>query len=217
MFVIEFPYLLDMLKDLYYDTIYHEHLSYLLITPISKLFEFYNLKIFNIIKTDLGASGPAVRVFVCSQNSKFKINKNVNKYLINEKRKNIKNMNLYLKFSSDVKKNKLKLKNIIQSLNKKGKKVGAFGAPAKGNTLLNFLNLSKSQILAVAENNQLKINKYTPGSLIRILSEKEIKRYNPDYMLVLPWHFKNFILQKEKNYLNQGGKLIFPLPDIEIV
>ena len=65
--------------------------------------------------------------------------------------------------------------------------------------------------------NKDKNNKYTPGSLIKIVTENEIKKYKPDYMLVLPWHFKNFILQKENKYLRQGGKLIFPLPDIEIV
>ena len=216
MFVIEFPYLLDMLKDLYYDTIYHEHLSYLLITPISKLFELYDLKIFNIIKTDLGASGPAVRVFVCSKNSKLNINKNVNKFLSNEKRKKIKDLDLNLKFSSKVKKNKIKLKKIIENLNNKGKNVGAFGAPAKGNTLLNFLNLPKSQILAVAENNKLKINKYTPGTKIKIISDSEFNSLNFDYALLLSWNYLNFF-KKNSDFYKNKGKFVVPFPKPKII
>ncbi len=97
------------------------------------------------------------------------------------------------------------------------KKVIGYGASTKGNVILQYCNLSSKNIKFIVDVNKDKNNKYTPGSLINIVSEKKIKKYQPDYMLVLPWHFKNFILQKEKNYLRHGGKLIFPLPDIEIV
>ena len=97
------------------------------------------------------------------------------------------------------------------------KKVIGYGASTKGNVILQYCGINSKNIKFIADVNKDKNGKYTPGSLIKIMSEKEIKKYRPDYMLVLPWHFKNFIIQKEKNYLNEGGKLIFPLPDIEIV
>ena len=122
-----------------------------------------------------------------------------------------------MKFFKSVKQHKKTLQDLLSNLLDMKKKVIGYGASTKGNVILQFCNLNSSDIKFIVDVNKDKNNKYTPGSLIRILSEKEIKKYNPDYMLVLPWHFKNFILQKEKNYLNQGGKLIFPLPDIEIV
>ena len=82
--------------------------------------------------------------------------------------------------------------------------------------ILQYCNINKKDLRFIADVNTYKKNKYTPGSMIKITDEKAIKKYNPDYMLVLPWHFKNFILQRKK-YLNNGGKMIFPLPDIEIV
>ena len=97
------------------------------------------------------------------------------------------------------------------------KKIIGYGASTKGNVILQYCNFSFNDLKFIADVNLDKKNKYTPGSSIKIKDEKEIRKYNPDYMLVLPWHFKNFILQKEKKYLNNGGKLIFPLPDIEIV
>ena len=143
-FVIEFPYLLDMLENLYFDTIYHEHLSYLSITPLIKLFEKHNLRIFNIEKTNVGASGPALRVFVCKNEAKYKSRKIVKNIILKEKKKGVKSKKLYKIFSTKVEKIKTEINNIIDNLLSKGFRIGAFGAPAKGNTLLNYLKLNIS-------------------------------------------------------------------------
>ena len=97
------------------------------------------------------------------------------------------------------------------------KKIAGYGASTKGNVILQYCKFNKKDLSFIADVNKYKKNKYTTGSLIKIKGEKELQKYKPDYLLVLPWHFKNFIIQKERKYLNQGGKLIFPLPDIEIV
>ena len=97
------------------------------------------------------------------------------------------------------------------------KKVLGYGASTKGNVILQYCKIDDSLIPFVGEVNKFKFNKYTPGSKIKIISEHKARSMEPDYFLVLPWHFKNFIINKEKNYLSKKGKLIFPLPDIEII
>jgi hypothetical protein len=105
----------------------------------------------------------------------------------------------------------------VQSLVRDGKRILGYGASTKGNVLLQFCGFGPREIPAIAEVNPEKFGAYTPGSLIPIVSEKEARAMRPDYFLVLPWHFKSIIVQREKEYLASGGKLIFPLPEIEIV
>jgi len=114
-------------------------------------------------------------------------------------------------------KQKLLLINLLKNLKDMKKKVLGYGASTKGNVILQFCNIDEKLIPYIGEVNKYKYNKYTPGSNIKIISENKLKNMNPDYMLVLPWHFKNFIIKKERQFLKDGGKLIFPLPDIEIV
>ena len=97
------------------------------------------------------------------------------------------------------------------------KNIIGYGASTKGNVILQYCNFNEKNFPYIVDVNKAKHQKYTPGSLIKIVDEKEIVKNKPDYMIVLPWHFKSFIIQKEKIFLNEGGKLIFPLPDIEIV
>ena len=97
------------------------------------------------------------------------------------------------------------------------KKVIGYGASTKGNVILQFCNIDKKLLPYIAEVNEFKHGRYTPGSKIKIIPETDALKMNPDYFLVLPWHFKNFILNKEKKFLSKGKKIIFPLPDIEII
>ena len=103
------------------------------------------------------------------------------------------------------------------TLKKQNKKVLGYGASTKGNVLLQYCNIDSKLINYIAEVNKFKFNKFTPGTNIKIVSEKEAKLKKPDYLLVLPWHFKDHIIKREQKFLKDGGKLIFPLPDIEIV
>ena len=109
------------------------------------------------------------------------------------------------------------LKELIESINNSGKKISGYGASTKGNVILQFCRFTANEIFGIAEVNEDKFGKYTPGSNIPISSEIDIKASKPDYMLVLPWHFRENIIAREKEYLIKGGKLIFPLPEIEIV
>ena len=216
-FVIEFPYLDYMLKDKFYDIIYHEHYSYLSITPLNFLFSKYNLKIFRIKKVSIGASGPALRVYIKKENcKKFKDDKNLKKFLNYEKNKKFKNKETYKKFKKDIVEHNYKLKKIILNFRKKGYKVGAFGAPAKGNTLLNTLKLNEKTIVAVSENSKVKIGKYTPGSKIPIISDSEFIKKKINYALLLTWNYLNFF-RKKSEFIKNGGKFIVPFPKPRIV
>ena len=123
----------------------------------------------------------------------------------------------FLNFFENVKKHKLVLRNLLLNLKDMKKKVLGYGASTKGNVILQYCNIDETLIPFIAEVNKYKFNKYTPGSKIKIISENDARSLSPDYFLVLPWHFKNFIINKEKKFLNKNGKLIFPLPDIEII
>jgi hypothetical protein len=205
-----------MLKNLYFDTIYHEHLSYLSITPLDFLFKKFNLKIFDIQEVNLGASGPAMRVFISNINSKYKNTKKVKYFLDYEKKKKIFDIKIYNKFEIRVKKIKIKINKIIDDFLKKGYKVGAFGAPAKGNTLLNYLKLKSNKISGIAENNILKINTYSPGSKIKIISDEDFLKTNCKFALLLSWNYVNFFKKNSKFY-KQGGKFLIPFPKPRII
>ena len=105
---------------------------------------------------------------------------------------------------------------MIKSIKKDGKKIIGYGASTKGNVMLQYCGLSSKELECIADVNKDKFGSYTPGSNIKIISEKEAKKLNPDYMLVLPWHFRKNIIKREAFFLKKGGKLIFPLPKIEI-
>ena len=106
---------------------------------------------------------------------------------------------------------------MLLTLKKQNKKILGYGASTKGNVLLQYCKIDSKILSYIAEVNKFKFNKFTPGSNIKIISEKEAKARKPDYLLVLPWHFKDHIIKREQHFLKRGGKLIFPLPDIEII
>ena len=213
---LEQSYMPLMLKNISYDTICHEHLEYYSLKTIKYIFDKVGFKIIDLEFNDI--NGGSFALTVSKRKSKYPEYSKIVEWLLVKEEKYKYNLPItHLKFFKSVKQHKKTLQDLLSNLLDMKKKVIGYGASTKGNVILQFCNLKSSDIKFIVDVNKDKNNKYTPGSLIRILSEKEIKKYNPDYMLVLPWHFKNFILQKEKNYLNQGGKLIFPLPDIEIV
>lgn len=124
---------------------------------------------------------------------------------------------MFRNFEERVYRHRDDLKRLLDSLNTDGKEIVGYGASTKGNVILQFCGLGPKDIPALADVNPEKFDTYTPGSLIPIISEAEAKAMQPDYFLVLPWHFKDGIVRREKEFLENGGKFIFPFPEIEIV
>ena len=212
---LEQSYMPQMLKNVSYDTICHEHLEYYSLKSLSYIFEKVNLRILDLEINSV--NGGSFALNVVKNNSSLKSNNTLLNWTRNEEKKmKLNNINTYRKFFLNVKKHKATLIDVLKKISKNNQKVIGYGASTKGNVILQFLKINPKLIPLIVEVNKFKFNKFTPGSKIKIVSEKMIKKIKPDYMLVLPWHFKNFILEKEKNFLNNGGKLIFPLPEVEI-
>ena len=217
--VFELSYLVDMLKLNSFDTICHEHLEYYSLQTLNYLMKKNGLKIFNLSRNSI--NGGSIRCFVTHEkNSIYDKKQNiykVKKLIKNEKKLKINSLYPYKKFYKNILKIKFDLKQLILSIKKQGKSIFILGASTKGNTILQFLNLNNKIINYAVERNKQKIGAITIGSNIKIISEQMSKRLNPDYYLVLPWHFKNEILNREKEFVRKGGNLIFPLPKIQII
>ena len=217
--VFELSYLVDMLKLNSFDTICHEHLEYYSLQTLNYLMKKNGLKIFNLSRNSI--NGGSIRCFVTHEKNSIYDKKHniykVKKLIKNEKKLKINSLYPYKNFYKNILKIKSDLKQLILSIKKQGKSIFVLGASTKGNTILQFLNLNSKIINYAVERNKQKIDAITIGSNIKIISEQMSKRLNPDYYLVLPWHFKKEIVEREKKFVKKGGSLIFPLPKIQII
>ena len=216
--VFELSYLLEMLRKNSYDTICHEHLEYYSLSVLTFLLKKCNLKIFKIELNEI--NGGSIRCYVTHEdnhvyNNKKNFNK-INKYLNKEKQYKINTLLPYRNFYRRIIKIRNKLIILLKKLKKNKKIVHIYGASTKGNTILQWSKIDSSLIKFAAERNREKWDAETIGSKIKIISEEKSKSMNPDFYLVLPWHFKEEFLIREKKFLNSGGKMIFPLPTVKI-
>lgn len=207
-FVVQFMYAGTMIDNLNFDTIYHEHLCYYTVNSIIKLLEKYNLYIEDAYFTELH-SGSIVAKF--RKNNVKKTERCVN--LIEKDKKY--NLESFKEFSKKIESKRYTLKNLLIKLKSENKKIYGYGAPVKGNTLMNYMEINNTLIDKIVEINRLKVGRYTPGSHIPV--ELENPNDLPDYYLLLSHNFVNEILSKNKAIRKKGVKFIIPFPDIKIV
>jgi|LakMenEpi03Aug12_release.lakeMendotaPanAssembly.Ray.scaffolds.fasta_scaffold94322_4 hypothetical protein len=213
---LEQSYMPAMLRNNSYDTICHEHLEYYSLTILNKLFDQHNLKIIDVSVNSI--NGGSFALTVTHTHSKYGVNLPIIQWMLQqEEQLALGNINTFTEFQKRVDAHRLELTELIKSLNKNGKKVVGYGASTKGNVILQFCGFNEHNISCIAELNEDKYGSFTPGSNIPILPESDVKSKHPDYMLVLPWHFRESIIKREEKFLEEGGKLIFPLPYIEII
>ena len=213
---IELSYMPMMIKNRSYDTICHEHLEYYSLKSLKYLLDRAGLKIINLSFNQI--NGGSIEVDVAKNKSKLSECKHlINWVLKSESLNKYNEIKKHKQFFKECQNHKILLKELLVTLKKQNKKILGYGASTKGNVLLQYCNIDSKLLNYISEVNRFKFNKYTPGSNIKIISEKEAKLKNPDYLLVLPWHFKDHIVKREQIFLKNGGKLIFPLPDIEII
>ena len=210
-FTIEFQHLLNMLKYYQFDTIYHEHYSYLSVIFLQNLFRKFELKIWKIEK--LKTHGGSLRVYVSKKKSSYKIEPSVKKIIKQEISFGLKKVNTYKKLQLKAKKIKASL---LKFFNKhQNKEIHAYGAAAKGIILLNYCGITNKQIKYIYDGAKLKINKYIGGPKIKIVKPNKIKDKNIDYMLILPWNIKKEIVQFVRKK-NKELKFIIAIPKLEI-
>jgi len=211
----EQSYMPTMLRMNLYDTICHEHLEYYSLSVIKNTLKKCGLKIIDVSLNSI--NGGSFAVTACHIDLKIQTNEAVINWMLdNESRLELGSTKPYLDFATRVFEHRKNMKQLINELNNDGKRVMGYGASTKGNVLLQFCNLTSDDIPYIGEVNSDKLGSFTPGSKIPIISEAEVISMKPDYLLVLPWHFRDGIIKKEKDYLASGGKFIFPMPEIEI-
>jgi SAM-dependent methyltransferase len=214
-FVIEAPYLIDMFEQCLFDTIYHEHLCYLSLTPLVPFLARHGLAVFDVERVPFGASGPAIRVFVQRTRGPHIVRDSVGTMLADEVRWGLKTPHPYGRFSGEVQKVREELLALLTDLKRRGAEIGGYGAPAKGNTLLNYLGLTTDLVQYIAETNAWKQGMLTPGSHIPIVSEEEFLARMPGYALLLSWNYLEFFL-KHSEFIRKGGRFVVPLPNPRI-
>ena len=212
----EQSYMPSMLRTNSYDTICHEHLEFYSFKVVKEMLEQCGLRVIDVQMNSI--NGGSFAVTAAKKGSSYSSNSPIINWMLKqEEEMGLDTPKPYREFEERVYRHRNNLRDLIRSLVADGKKVFGYGASTKGNVLLQFCNLTKDDIPYIAEVNEDKFGAFTPGTGIKIISESEAKKMKPDYFLVLPWHFKASILEREKEYLENGGKFIFPLPDIEII
>jgi len=213
-FVISQNYLVGMLENNAFDNVVHEHLEYYSLLSLENLMGRHDLEIFDIEKTSI--NGGSFITYISHKNAR-PIEKSVLECRKYEKKLKLNKLKTYTDFAERIKKNSRNLFNLVNKLAKDGKNVYVYGASTRGNTLLQYYNLNNKLIKAAVERNPEKWGKRISSLNIPIISEAEGRKQRPDYMLVLPWFFKEEFLQREKGYLDSGGHFIFPLPEIQVI
>ena len=215
-FVLEHADLLSIIKNCQFDTICHEHLEYYSTKVIIELMNKNELRVFNLKANTI--NGGSMRYYICHKDSKYKNNnKKINKILSEEMKSKLDKANTFNDFFKLINVQKKKLLKLINKIIKKKEIIHGYGASTKGNVLLQYFGISSNKISYIADRNPQKVNLYTPGTKIKIVSELFSRMCKPNYYLVLPWHFKKEIILREKRAIKGGSRFIFPLPKMKIV
>jgi SAM-dependent methyltransferase len=213
-FVIEAHYLIDILDQGAFDTIYHEHISYWALGPMCRLFEAHGFEVVNAER--LALHHGQLRVFV-QRKGAGKVQPGVKEILNTERARGLDRFETFVGFANDVQRIKRDLTATITDLRKQGKRIAGYGAPAKGNTLLCFLELGTDKIEYIVDRSPLKQGLFTPGLRVPVVPPDRLLTDKPDYVLLLAWNFLDEILEQQAEYRRRGGKFLIPVPQVRIV
>jgi len=212
---MEFPHLIELIENNQFDTIYHEHFSYFSLFTVKQIFDAQGLDIFDV--EILNTHGGSLRIFAKHTNKANIISENVANLLEQEISKGVNKIDYYKGFQEKALQIKLDVVGFLIEQKKLNKKVAAYGAAAKGNTLLNYCGIKNDLVQFVVDANPNKQNKYLPASHIPVFSEKRIILEQPDFIFILPWNLRNEIMH-QLNYIREwGGKFVVPIPYLEII
>ena len=214
-FIIEVPYLVDFIEKNLFDTVYHEHLSYFAVKPMRELFDRLGMEIFDVIK--VSTHGGSIRVFAQKKKAHHEVTPAVKKFLVMETRAKLHDIATYKNYATRIQTNKAKLISLLTKLKTQGKKIAGYGAPGKGNTLLNFFSIGTEVLDFIADDSPQKQGLFTPGKHIPVVHPQEIYRQKPDYLFIIAWNFAESIMKNHARFRDIGGKFIVPVPKPMIV
>mgnify|MGYP001573239038 FL=1 len=213
---MEFPHLMRLMEETQFDTIYHEHLSYFSFLTVEKIFSAHGLTVFDA--EELATHGGSLRIYACHKADKTKNN---SRRSLELKQREIDagytNINHYLTFNETVAALKRSILKYLIQLKEDGKTIVGYGAPAKGNTLLNYCGIGTDFIDYTVDKNPHKQGHYLPGSRIPVESTDKVQKTKPDYLFILPWNIKDEIMKQMAFIKEWGGKFIVPIPEVAIL
>lgn len=212
---MEFPHLLRLIEENQFDTIYHEHFSYFSFITANQVFKSHGLKIFDV--DELSTHGGSLRIYAChEEDASKKITENVSELIDREIKKGLKDMKYYQSFHEKVKETKRNILEFFIRAKREGKTIAGYGAPAKGNTLLNYCGIRTDFIDFTVDRNPHKQGCYLPGSRIPIYHPDRIKETRPDYVVILPWNLKVEIMNQISYIREWGGKFVTLIPEVRV-
>ena len=212
---MEFPHLLKLIEQTQFDTIYHEHFSYLSLSTVQKIFAHHGLQIFDV--QELPTHGGSLRVYAQHAGGQQAIGETVQKVLADERRARLDSLDGYRGFSDKVLKVKADLLKFLDEAASADKTVVGYGAPAKGNTLLNFCGVGPDAIAYTVDRNPHKQRQLLPGTHIPVHAPEKIEETRPDYVLILPWNLKDEVIEQLAGIREWGGKFVVPIPELKVI
>jgi hypothetical protein len=213
--IVEVPYLAEMLERLEYDTIYHEHLCYFSVTALLFLFGRAGLTVRKVERVNV--HGGSLRVYGQAPRGAAEHASEVVEWAEREDAAGLHSAGRYHQFSEAVQENRTHLRALLRSLTSNGKRLGAYGAPAKGNTLLNYCRIGTEMLEFTVDQNPLKVGLYTPGRHVPVLQPEALLERRPDYTLLLAWNFTEEVLEQQQAYRERGGRFVVPIPEPMVV
>lgn len=213
---LEFPHLLRLMAENQFDTIYHEHFSYFSLITVDKIADHHGLRVFDV--EELTTHGGSLRVYLCNKNDRAKTTGPcVRKVLDDEVKAGLTNISAYSSFAEKVKETKRALLAFLIEARRAGNSIAGYGAPGKGNTLLNYCGIGTDFIDFTVDRNPYKQGKFLPGTHIPIHHPDELKERKPDYVLILPWNFKEEIMAQNSYIRSWGAKFVIPIPSVRVL
>ena len=212
---MEFPHLQRLMEENQFDTIYHEHFSYFSFLAAEKIFAAHGLTLFDV--EELTTHGGSLRIFARhAEDSSHAVTSRVRDLREREEKLGYAQVETYSRFADQVKETKRKLLEFLIEAKRSGKKIAGYGAPGKGNTLLNYCSIRTDFIDYTVDRNPHKHGKFLPGTHIPIYAPDQIQRTRPDYLMILPWNLKQEIMEQNAFIRDWGGKFVLPIPEVKV-
>jgi SAM-dependent methyltransferase len=213
--IVEAPYVKELIDRTEFDTIYHEHLCYFSLTALDSLFRRHGLTIVNV--ENVSIHGGTLRVFATPSAENVLVGDAVRALLADEEAWGVDSPDSYREFADNVTGIRTQLRRVLGELKSEGRSVAAYGASAKGSTLLNYAGIGAETLDFVADRSTVKQGRFTPGTHLPIYPAEKLLEAMPDYVLLLTWNFADEILQQQAEYRAKGGRFVIPIPDVRLV